>query len=151
LAAQGSDPVDAATRISADSTSRISTTSTTSTINGYAEIMKINWGASTEINYGDIASEGLCGENRRWPGGPSPANPFAGIKLRSVPDRSRSRFVTREETQRVLDACPDREWRLMVALALPKPAGVQGNGTGCRAPDPRRDGLDRQHAPNRPA
>lgn len=45
------------------------------------------------------------------------SNPFAGIKLRSLPDPARSRFVTREETQRGLDACPDHEWRLIVALA----------------------------------
>jgi len=43
-------------------------------------------------------------------------NPFAEIKAVAVPDPQRARFVTREETQSVLDACPDCEWRAIVAL-----------------------------------
>jgi hypothetical protein len=33
------------------------------------------------------------------------------------PHRERFYFVTREETQKVIEACPDAEWRLIVALA----------------------------------
>jgi integrase len=44
-------------------------------------------------------------------------NPFDGIKAGSEQNRGRSFFVTAEATRKVLDACPDHEWRLLVALA----------------------------------
>jgi integrase len=44
-------------------------------------------------------------------------NPFNGIKAGSHTDKERQYFVTREVTQRVMDACPDAEWRLIVALS----------------------------------
>ncbi|WP_428938842.1 tyrosine-type recombinase/integrase [Fontivita pretiosa] len=44
-------------------------------------------------------------------------NPFAGIRAGAQRNRSRMYFVTREEAQRVIDACPDAQWRLMFALA----------------------------------
>jgi integrase len=46
-----------------------------------------------------------------------PANPFEGVKAPSQENESRFRFVTREETDRLLAACPDGQWRLLVALA----------------------------------
>ena len=44
-------------------------------------------------------------------------NPFEGIAatVRANPDRFY--FITREEAQKVLGACPDAEWRLIFALA----------------------------------
>ncbi len=45
------------------------------------------------------------------------SNPFEGLAASVRPERSRDHFVTREETQKVLDACPDVEWRAMFALA----------------------------------
>lgn len=44
-------------------------------------------------------------------------NPFAHLKATILPNRERFYFVTREEIQKVLDACPNAEWRLIVALA----------------------------------
>jgi len=44
-------------------------------------------------------------------------NPFDGIKAGSHVDKERKRFVTPEEIQLVMDACPDAEWRLIVALS----------------------------------
>lgn len=44
-------------------------------------------------------------------------NPFDGLKAGAPPDKGRQHFVSREVTQRVLDACPDHEWRLVVALS----------------------------------
>ena len=45
-------------------------------------------------------------------------NPFGDMKGCGVqPNRSRDYFVTREEARRVLDACPDAEWRLLFALS----------------------------------
>jgi site-specific recombinase XerD len=46
-----------------------------------------------------------------------PASPFADVKGSAATDKSRRFFVTRETTAKVLDACPDVEWRLIVALA----------------------------------
>lgn len=44
-------------------------------------------------------------------------NPFSDLKSTSIPNKSREYFVTQEETDKVLEACPDAEWRLIVALA----------------------------------
>lgn len=44
-------------------------------------------------------------------------NPFADLKSTSIPNKSREYFITHEETKRVLDVCPDAEWRLIFALA----------------------------------
>jgi len=45
-----------------------------------------------------------------------PENPFADVSIKaSMPDRGR--FVTCEETRRLLKACPDYNWRVIVALA----------------------------------
>lgn len=46
-----------------------------------------------------------------------PSNPFTGISARVLPNRSRQSFISREVIQRVIDACPDAEWRLIVALS----------------------------------
>ena len=46
-----------------------------------------------------------------------PANLFEDLKSGSVTNPSRYYFVTREEADRVLDACPDAEWRLLFALS----------------------------------
>ena len=43
------------------------------------------------------------------------ADPFAEVTVQPVmPDRTR--FVTREETDRLLGTCPNLDWRLIVAL-----------------------------------
>ncbi len=44
-------------------------------------------------------------------------NPFADIKAGVQTNRNRMRFVTREMVQRVLDAAPDAEWRVIIALS----------------------------------
>ena len=45
-------------------------------------------------------------------------NPFADMKGCGVKaNASRFYFITREEAQQVLDACPDAQWRLLFALA----------------------------------
>lgn len=45
-------------------------------------------------------------------------NPFGDMKeCRVQANEARFHFVTPEETQAVLDACPDDQWRLLVALA----------------------------------
>jgi len=43
-------------------------------------------------------------------------NPFADVPCGNFADASRFHFVTPEETVAVLNACPDREWRLIFAL-----------------------------------
>ncbi len=44
-------------------------------------------------------------------------NPFADLKSAMLANPSRSYFVTQAEIQQVIDACPDAEWRLIVALS----------------------------------
>jgi hypothetical protein len=46
-----------------------------------------------------------------------PSNPFADLKSVVQANPSRFYFVTREEVQKVIDACPDAQWRLLVALS----------------------------------
>jgi len=46
-----------------------------------------------------------------------PANPFADLKSTVQPNPSRFHFVTREEAEKVIDACPDAQWRLLFALS----------------------------------
>jgi len=43
-------------------------------------------------------------------------NPFKGLKRTVGSNRDRDHFITREDAQRVLDACPNAEWRLIFAL-----------------------------------
>lgn len=45
------------------------------------------------------------------------ANPFEGVKAAATGIKHRQRFVTREEIALVLKACPDNDWRCIVALA----------------------------------
>ncbi len=44
------------------------------------------------------------------------SNPFQGVSAPATVKAERFFFVTREMTQRLLDACPDVNWRLFVAL-----------------------------------
>ena len=44
-------------------------------------------------------------------------NPFAKLKAGSQSNDARFRFVTREETTAIMEACPDAQWRAIVALA----------------------------------
>ena len=45
------------------------------------------------------------------------SNPFEDLKSGAVANPSRYYFVTRQEADRVLEACPDAEWRLLFALS----------------------------------
>jgi len=44
-------------------------------------------------------------------------NPFADVKGGHQANESRKRFITREAIDRVLEAAPDAEWRVIIALA----------------------------------
>jgi len=44
-------------------------------------------------------------------------NPFNGLAAAVHENRSRAYFVTHEQTAAILDACPDLQWRLLIALA----------------------------------
>ncbi|MCA9188301.1 MAG: site-specific integrase, partial [Planctomycetales bacterium] len=45
------------------------------------------------------------------------SNPFAGMESSTRGNRERDFFVTHEMATKVLDACPDREWRLLFAFS----------------------------------
>ena len=44
-------------------------------------------------------------------------NPFADLKATIQPNPSRFYFVTSDDIEKVLEACPDAEWRLIVSLS----------------------------------
>jgi integrase len=44
-------------------------------------------------------------------------NPFADVKGLSEANEARKFLISREDAQKVLDACPDAEWRLIFALS----------------------------------
>ena len=46
-----------------------------------------------------------------------PANPFAGLKSGNVTNREKDFFLSGQDAARVIDACPDVEWRLLFALS----------------------------------
>jgi integrase len=43
-------------------------------------------------------------------------NPFEGMPVTVTGNRSKERFVTEEESQMILKACPDAQWRLIFSL-----------------------------------
>jgi integrase len=45
------------------------------------------------------------------------ATPFAELKGKVQANPTRTYFVTREEARKVIDACPDAQWRLLFALS----------------------------------
>jgi integrase len=45
------------------------------------------------------------------------SNPFSELDSGSKANASRQRFISRQDAQKVLDACPDAEWRLIFSLA----------------------------------
>jgi len=45
-----------------------------------------------------------------------PSNPFADVASAAGATTDRQRFITREETGRLLEACPNVDWRVIVAL-----------------------------------
>ncbi|MEM8494282.1 MAG: hypothetical protein AAF663_02710 [Planctomycetota bacterium] len=45
-----------------------------------------------------------------------PSNAFDHLPATEMPNRSRDYFVTRDEIEKVLEACPDARWRLLIAL-----------------------------------
>jgi integrase len=45
-----------------------------------------------------------------------PESPFAALKSGATPSTN-ERYITPEETRKILDACPDARWRLLVGLA----------------------------------
>ena len=44
-------------------------------------------------------------------------NPFADVRAGSQQNKDRMYFVTREEAEKVLDTCPDTQWKLLFALS----------------------------------
>jgi integrase len=44
-------------------------------------------------------------------------NPFAGVRAGSQINKTRQHFISKEDARKVLDACPDTQWRLLFALS----------------------------------
>ncbi len=43
-------------------------------------------------------------------------SPFLEVRMKAISDPDRQRFITREETALILEACPDHDWRTIVGL-----------------------------------
>ena len=68
---------------------------------------------NTKRKHMDNAKVFFNGAKRR---GLVPFNPFEHQISSTKPNRERDYFLNREDTERILEACPDSEWRLLVAL-----------------------------------
>ena len=63
---------------------------------------------------------GRCRELFRWGIKRSlykDSNPFADLSVTVRADKTRQRFITRETADKLIDAAPDAEWRLLIALS----------------------------------
>ena len=45
------------------------------------------------------------------------SNPFAEVKAPAQVNRERQHFISTEDTEKLIQACPDGQWRLIVALS----------------------------------
>jgi len=75
-----------------------------------------------EQNLAENTVRRSCGIARQWFTSAVRAeliadNPFAGLVAAVKANTKRFYYVTREQADRVIDACPDAEWRLLFALA----------------------------------
>jgi len=61
------------------------------------------------------------------------SNPFVELESSAKANKKREYFVSRKDAQKVLDACPDAEWRLLFALC---------RFGGVRGPDPEVGGRE---------
>jgi hypothetical protein len=61
----------------------------------------------------DCAKVFFSGAKRR---GLISVNPFEHQVSSTRPNRERDYFVKRSDAERIIDACPDAEWRLLVSL-----------------------------------
>ena len=43
-------------------------------------------------------------------------NPFKELELKSIANKSRQYFLERKSEDKIMDACPDAQWRLIFAL-----------------------------------
>ena len=62
-----------------------------------------------------VAARTIFTKGQRW--GMINANPFTGVKGGQQANKARQRIITVEETRKLMDACPDALWRLIIALA----------------------------------
>lgn len=73
---------------------------------GYAQATTSGYIKDARQFYADAVRRGLL-----------TSNPFALVRAGSQRNESRKAFVPMEQVQRILDACPDHEWRLIVTLS----------------------------------
>ncbi len=74
-------------------------------------------------------------------------NPFADLPSATRGNSDRQHFITREDAQRVLDACPDAQWRLLFALSR-KGRRKTGTESGTASARFRRQGTARHPTRN---
>jgi len=65
----------------------------------------------------------------------APSNPFADLKAGSQANPSRAMFIDRATIAKVIDAAPDAEWRLLIALSRFGGLRIPSEGLGLRWTD----------------
>ncbi|MHB1156057.1 MAG: tyrosine-type recombinase/integrase [Phycisphaerales bacterium] len=86
---------------------------------GDADAWRLNL---AEKNLADNTIRRSCGVAKQWFTSAVRSrlitdNPFAGLSASVRANAKRFYYISREQAQAVLDACPDAEWRLLFALA----------------------------------
>ena len=61
------------------------------------------------------AARTIFTKGQRW--GMNATNPFTGVKGGQQANDARKHPITAEEVSKLMDACPDAQWRLIIALA----------------------------------
>jgi len=69
-----------------------------------------------------------------WSSSHYSSNPFEDVKPPSQVNESRKHFVTLQTTHKILDACPDAEWRLIVAICRFGGSAVRPSCSRCAGP-----------------
>ena len=71
--------------------------------------------STATTNRRTVAAKTIFKLARRW--GMIQTNPFDGVRGGGSENESRKRFITRQDVAKVLEACPNVQWRVLVALS----------------------------------
>lgn len=76
------------------------------TVKGFAEATRRKWAGFAKQFFESAVDHGLIDRN-----------PFRKLKSGSVANPARNEFISQTDTLKVIDQCPDAEWRLIIALS----------------------------------
>ena len=59
------------------------------------------------------------------------SNPFADVRGHATMDSARQHFISREDTAKLIAACPNWEWRTIVAFRVTAVCGARAKSLAC--------------------